>query len=364
MKDSRLEQYARLLVEHSIDVQPGWQVLVASTHLARPLVEEVARQIAQRGAYAIVRIYLTSFGPYPPLMDLAWASEAPEELLGQLAPVERYVVEHIDAAIQIGAPENLKDGSDFSLERLALIRQANSPMRERTTTGQIPWVLCHYPTVALAQEAGMTLPAYEDFLYGACLLDWNELGSNIRRIAARFDSADEVRITGEGTDLLLGLKGRHAGLGDGRTNIPDGEFFYSPVEDATEGTITFSEFPALYAGQEVEGARLVFRGGKVVEATARHGEEFLLHVLDSDPAARVLGELGIGCNPGIQRFMKNTLFDEKIDGTIHLALGNGFPHLGGRNRSTVHWDMVKDLRKGGSIYCDGELVQESGRWLI
>jgi aminopeptidase len=167
---------------------------------------------------------------------------------------------------------------------------------------------------------------------------------------------------GEGTDLRLSLAGRKAEVDDGHFNMPGGEFFYSPVEDRTEGVVTFAEFPALYAGNEVEGVRLVFKGGRVVEASARRGEDFLLKTLDADDGARVLGELGVGCNPGVQRHMRNVLFDEKMYGTIHLAVGAGFPFLGGTNVSRVHWDMVKDLRGGGQIYCDGELVQDNGVW--
>jgi aminopeptidase len=186
----------------------------------------------------------------------------------------------------------------------------------------------------------------------------------MRHLADRFDRAETVRIAGEGTDLTLSLKGRTAMVDDGHFNMPGGEFFYSPVEDATEGTVTFAEYPAMYMGQEVEGVRLRYEGGRVVEASARRGEEFLLKILDRDAGARVLGELGIGCNPGIQQHMKNVLFDEKMNGTIHMAIGAGFPFLGGTNESSVHWDMVKDLRNGGQIFCDGELVQENGVWLI
>jgi aminopeptidase len=365
MPDPRITEYARLLVEHCVDVQPGWQVLVTSSPLARPLVEEVVSNIAKRGAYALPRIVFGSLGIFPaPTSGLAWVREAPEELLGEMSPIDLYAAEHIDASIQIGAPENVRDGSDLSQERMALLRKAGQPYRERTASLKMPWVYCQFPTPALAQEAHMTLDAYEDFLYGACLLNWEEEGRKMRRLADRFDQADTVRIVGEGTDLTLSVKGRHGQVGDGHFNMPDGEFFYSPVEDASEGVITFSEFPAIYGASEVEGARLVFKEGRVVEASAKSGEDFLIKTLDSDPGARVLGELGIGCNPGIQKHMKNTLFDEKINGTIHLAVGNGFPFLGSKNKSNVHWDMVKDLRQGGQLFCDGELVQESGEWKI
>jgi aminopeptidase len=357
MSDPRVQEYARLLVEYSINVQPGWQVIISSTPLARPLVEEVVRCVARRGAYALTRLNYSS------TRDV-WAREAPEALVGEMSPIDRYTADNADAIMNLGAPENTRDGVDVSPERQNLLRQSSRPLMERLLGMQMPWLICQFPTPALAQDAGMTLAAFEDFLYGACLLDWEEEGRKMRRLAERFDRADRVRIVGEGTDLTLSLKDRHAQVADGHYNMPDGEFFYSPVEDVTEGVVTFSEYPAVYGGHEVEGARLVFKEGRVVEASARYDEDFLLKVLDSDQGARVLGELGIGCNPGIQHHMKNTLFDEKINGTIHLAVGNAFPHIGGKNVSSVHWDMVKDLRPGGRIYCDGELVQENGEWKI
>ncbi len=357
MADPRIEQYAQLLVERCVDVQPSTQVHVRSTPLARPLLEAVARCIARRGAYPLMRINFASVAN-------AWAQEASIELLGELPGVERYTFEQIDAAIAIDAPENTRDGAAISPERRAAQGKAVRPMVERMNNPTFPWVVCVFPTPALAQDAGMTLSDYEEFVYGACLLDWDEEGRKMRRFADRFDAADQVRIVGEGTDLTLSLKGRLALVDDGHKNMPGGEFFYSPVEDSANGVITYSEFPAVYAGYEVEGARLVFKNGQVVEASAQRNEAFLLKMLDADPGARRLGELGIGCNPGIQQHMKHTLFDEKIYGTVHLAVGHGFPFLGGTNVSSVHWDMVKDLRQGGQIYCDGELVQESGKWLF
>jgi len=187
----------------------------------------------------------------------------------------------------------------------------------------------------------------------------------MRRIADRFDRASEVRVVGAETDIRVSLEGREGSVDDGRINMPGGEVFYSPLEHETEGVVTFSEFPAVYFGREVVGARLRFEGGRIVDASAASGEEFLLATLDSDEGARRLGEFGIGCNPGIQSFTKNVGFDEKIDGTVHFAVGKAYGFTGGTNESSVHWDIVKDLRmEGTSIECDGETVQRDGRWLI
>jgi aminopeptidase len=210
----------------------------------------------------------------------------------------------------------------------------------------------------------MTLDEYTEFIFSAVLLDWDAEGAKMQRIATVFDAAEEIRIVGDDTDLSLSVAGRSGAIDDGHINMPGGEVFYSPIEDSVEGTVTFSEFPAVYYGHEVEGVRLVFEGGRVVEASARSGESFLLRTLDTDEGARRLGELGIGCNPGIQRYTKNVGFDEKIDGTVHLAVGNSYSSTGGTNVSRIHWDIVKDLRRGGRIYADGKLVQESGAWQL
>ena len=359
MADPRIEQYARILVETCIDVQPKWQVLIFSSPLARPLVDEVSRQIARRGAYAILN--LTFDGE---TSNVPWVEEAPEELLATPAPLFANALETADALMAIQAPENTRQLTAVASERMALMQTAYRPSMQRMFTGEMRWVGCQYPTPALAQDAGMSVREFEDFLYGACLLDWDAERERMAKYAERFDAAEEVRVVGDETDIKVSLDGRNAEIDAGGANVPGGEFYYSPIEDSAEGSIAFTEYPAVYAGREVSGVRLRFEGGKVVDASAESSEDFLFEMLDRDEGARRLGELGIGCNPAITRHMKNTLFDEKIDGTIHLALGNGLPEIGGTNESQIHWDIVKDLRGGGRIEVDGEVVQENGAWLI
>lgn len=361
MPEARIEEYAKLLVEECIDVQPGWQVVVIGSYLGRPLVEEVIRQIARRGAYAIPRI---TFGEAS-VASRTWLLEAPLELVSTIAPIEQHILSAMDALIVIDAPENTRDGSRVPRERLGAMQSAYRPVMERIFQHEVPWVGCQFPTNALAQDAGMSTGEFADFLYGACLLDWDAERARMQRYADRFDAAETVRIIGDGTDVLLSIAGRRMKVDAAGANIPGGEFFGCPVEDSAAGVISFSEFPAVYAGREISNIRLRFEGGQVVEASASSGEAFLLETLDQDEGSRRLGELGVGCNPGITRYMKNTLFDEKIDGTVHLALGNGMPDLGGTNVSTMHWDIVKDLRTAGSrIELDGEIVQRDGAWLI
>jgi aminopeptidase len=356
MRDPRLEQYATVLVDTCVGVQPGWQVLVSAGPLGGPLVDELARLLGERGAYALIRPNLAG--------SLPWTLAAPEELLKTVPSIDLHALEHADGLIAIDAPDNTREVSALPVERVGMRQAALRPALERVFTGDLKWVGCQYPTPALAQDAGMSTRAFEDFLYGACLLDWDAERERMSRYAERFDAADEVRIVGAETDLTLSLEGRTGEVDAGGANMPGGEFFYSPVEDSAEGTLSFVEFPATYAGREVNGIRLRFEGGRVVDASAESEEAFLIEQLDRDEGARRLGELGIGCNPGITRFMKNTLFDEKIDGTVHLALGNGLPEVGGTNQSQIHWDIVKDLRPGGQILLDGEVVQQDGAWVV
>ena len=360
VSDERVEAYAKLLVERCIDPKPGWQVMLLSTPLARPVVDAVQRELARRRVYVLLRLDWAL--ERLPGIPYAWASAAPEDMLATLAPIELHSVESIDARITIEAPENTRDGSEIGGERHALVRKAVTPYYKRSMSLEMPWVSCQYPTEALAQEAGMTLREFEDFFYGAILRDWDAERREMERIAERIDQAAEVRIVADGTDLRLGLEGRMAQIDEARVNMPGGEIFYAPVEDATEGVISYAEFPAVQDGNEVVGARLRFEGGRVVDASAEAGEEFLISTLDTDDGARVLGEFGIGCNKGIQRFMKNVLFDEKMAGTVHLAVGQSYTYAGGKNTSAVHWDMVKDLRTDARLECDGVAVQENGRW--
>jgi aminopeptidase len=356
--DPRLAEYARLLVERSLGVQPGWQVLIRSTPSARPLLEEVMRLIAHKGAYPLLRMNWTLFPA-----DDVWAAEASAELVAEMAPIDRYAVDHMDARITIEAPDNTRGAADLSPDRRALVRKAAAPFFRRTIMDEIPWVGCQFPTNAYAQEAGMSLPQFEDFFYDACLRDWDEESKAMYVLLAHFDAGDEVRIVGADTDLTLSLRGRKGAVDDGHMNMPGGEFFFSPVEDSAEGTIFF-DVPTELDVAPVQGIRLTFRKGRVEEASAEQGEDVLLAALDMDEGARFLGELGIGCNTGITQPMRNILYDEKMAGTVHLAVGASYTSVGGKNVSALHWDLIKDLRSGGRIELDGEVVQEDGAWKI
>src|SRR5262249_616050 len=333
---------------------------------ARRLIEAAATAIGERDAWVLQRVSLTGDS-----INLPWALAAPEERLSTMAPIEAHAWENADALLSIVAPENTRGLSRLPADRLALIQGATREHYERVFTHDLKWVGCQFPTPALAQEAGMSLQEFEDFLYGACLLDWNAERKRMKRYAELFDGAEVVRIVAGDTDLTLGVEGRPAAVDAGGANMPGGEFYCCPLEDSARGTIAFSEFPAgtlakecggVCLGKEVEGITLQFEDGLVTDASATKNEDFLFSMLDLDEGSRRLGELGIGCNPGITRHLKNTAFDEKIDGTVHLALGNGLPNVGGTNVSRLHWDIVKDLRENGRIELDGKVVQKNGRW--
>ena len=354
--DARVSDYARLLVERCIDPRPGWQVLVATTTEARPLAQELSRVLAERGAYALTRIAFAT--PFP--ADLDWIAAAPPELAPTLAPLELGVLDGVDGSIFVLAPEPeprvLDDGANRAF------RAHVSAYRDRGRTGVIPSVRCDFPCAAYAERADLSLADFEDVLYAACLRDWDEEGRAMAPVRKRLDAAREVRILGEGTDLRFSLAGRSALVDDGHLNIPGGEVFTSPVEDSLDGEILF-DVPSHSTDGLVTEIRLRFERGEVVNASAATGEAALARALATDDGARRVGEFGIGCNRGITRPMRNVLFDEKMAGTVHLALGAGFPQLGGSNESALHWDVIKDLRGGGELHLDGEVVQRDGAWL-
>ena len=359
VRDARVERYAELLLSTCLGVEPGWQVIVWGTPWARPLLEEVMKQLGERGAYALLRLTFSGGSAY----HRAWLRHAPLDVISKPAPIEVHELEQCDAWLGVSAPENTRDGADIPAERTSAVGEAYRDAGARLHRQETPWVLCWYPTPALAQDAGMALPAFADFLYGSCLIDWKSLHEQISRQAQLFDEAEEVRIVGNGTDLRLSVLGRRTDVDAGTGNMPGGEFFVCPVETSAEGTIAFTEFPAMRGGREVRGVRLRFSEGRIVDASADSEEDFLLETLDTDEGAHRIGELGIGCNPGINRYMGNVYFDEKMNGTIHLALGLGFDYIGGTNQSAIHWDIVKDLRSGGRLELDGKVVQENGVWV-
>ncbi|HDL77603.1 MAG TPA: aminopeptidase [Lentisphaerae bacterium] len=361
MEDPRVSNLARILVRYSIGARRGQTVSVDATPQAEPLVVAVYRELIRVGAFPVVR------------MSPAAATEiffrwGKRHHFTTVTPYHRAMVRTIDASIRISASPNTRALSSVDPRRQALFARTHRRLRDQVL--RKPWVLTLYPTEAYAQDAEMSLSEFEDFVYQATFADqerpiaaWKALARRQERMIAALHGARHVRIVADDTDLSMSIAGRRFINSAGTHNMPSGEIFTGPVEDSVEGHILY-DFPVCHAGREISGIRLVFRKGRVVEATAEKNQHFLTAMLDSDPGARRVGELGIGTNMRIQRFTRNILFDEKIGGTVHLALGNSYPETGGRNRSAVHWDMIKDLRRGGALYVDGRAIIKDGKFRL
>lgn len=354
------ERYAALLTEYCVGAQPGERVMLDIATGALPMARALTRAVLERGAEPHLRL------TYPEQLK-DFLELAPDSLLSAAPLVELEAMRRMDAYIRVGASANSFTLGEELLPRLAQYARRMSQVTEERLTKR--WVGSLYPTAAAAQEAGMSSDDYERFVYNSMfLLDadpaakWRELGARQQSLTERLDRAQRVRIEGPGTELNLSVAGRRWENSDGKRNMPSGEVFTGPVESSAEGVITF-EIPSRVDGGVVEGATLTFEGGRVVRATARRGQEILDAKLATDEGARYLGELGVGTNPHITRPTFSTLYDEKILGTVHLALGRSYPATGGVNESAIHWDLICDLREAGRVVVDGEVLLEGGRLL-
>lgn len=367
MADPRLEKWAQALVGYSVDVQPGQTVAITGGVAATSLLREIARVVTARGGHAVMLPTVEGVAS-----DLLL--EGSDEQLQYLSPLERWMRTEADVVINVRAETNTRRMSAVDPARQRLYTAARNELTEaymrRAATGKLDWTLTLYPTDAYAQDADMDTEAYTDFVLRACKLDrddpvvaWQELREQQQRLIDWLDGKREVHMTGPDTDLKLSIEGRTWINSDGRRNFPSGEIFTGPVEDSVNGHIRFS-FPVVTAGRQIEDIRLRFENGKVIDATAARNEEYLVQTLDTDAGARYLGEFAFGTNFDIQQFTKNILFDEKIGGTVHMAVGRGYPETGSKNESAIHWDMICDLRQGGQITVDGEIFQKGGRFVV
>ena len=367
MRDQRAEALAQILVRYSTKVVEGDVCVVQGTTTAEPLVQAVYEEVLRAGGHPIVQMA-------PEEASAAFYRLATDEQLDWIAPTTEWTTENADVRIVAMADANSRALSQADPKKQARAQKARKHLMEtsmrRSASGEHRWALTLFPTHAYASEAGMSLTEYEDFYYRACLATdddpvtaWERQSDEVKRLAAWMEGREEIHIKAPGTDVRLGVSGRHWIACAGHHNMPDGEFFTGPVEDSVEGEVSFS-FPATYSGREVAGVRFKFEGGRVVDASAERGEEFLVQMLDTDDGARRLGELGIGTNYGISTGTKEILLDEKIGGTVHMAIGMSYPESGGTNSSAVHWDMVCDLRRGGSIVVDGTELQREGKFVV
>jgi aminopeptidase len=364
MQDPRLEKLADVLVNYSVGVKRGQTVRISGSPICQPLIVEVFRKVLAAGGNPMVRLSLEE-------LNELMIKDAADEQLRWLNPITQFEYEKIDATIGFWAEENTKALSNCDPKRIALMESARKPLMEvffnRAAAGSLKWVGTQYPTQACAQDAEMSLREYEDFVFRAGLLHlpdpvaaWRQISEKQQRLVDFLNGKKEYRVVASnGTDIRMSVAGMRWINCDGHENFPDGEVFTGPVIDSVEGQINYS-FPAVHHGREVQDVKLTFRNGKCVAASASKGEDFLISMLDMDAGSRFFGECAIGTNYGITRYTKNTLFDEKIGGTVHFALGAGYPETGNSNQSGLHWDMVCDLRQGGFVEIDGVKIVVDG----
>lgn len=366
MPDPRVAKLAQVLVNYSLDLKPGQQFVLRSSPLGQELVLAVYAEAIRAGAHVSTEISI-------PGAEEIFFRLASDEQLDYVSSVRKLITETFDASLFIESEYNTRELSGIDPARISRSRKASAglsqTMMERAASGSFRWCITVYPTAAMAQEADMSLADYTDFVFGAGLLNepdavaaWKHEGKRQRELQAWLAPKDHCVLKGANIDLELSIKGRHFQEADGKYNFPDGEIFTGPVEDSANGWVRF-RYPAIYGGQEVTDIELRFENGKVVKEKATKGQSLLTSLLDMDAGSRYLGEWGIGTNYGIQRFTKNMLFDEKIGGTIHLALGAGYPETGSKNVSGLHWDMLCDMAES-EIIVDCELFYKNGKPVV
>lgn len=367
MADSRVQKFAKVLVEHSARIVPGDRVLIEATTAAEPLVRELFVQILEKGGH-----------PHPlisfPGQEESYLLYANASQLEFVPTFMKLAYDQFESRIRVHSSTNTRGLSNIDPVKLQKRGKAVSTITEtqmrRGAEGAFKWVTTLYPTDAYAQDAGMSLKEYEDFVFNAVhaneddpIAYWNSTAAGQQKAIDFLAGKDIVSLRGPNVDLSLSIKGRKFMNSTGMYNMPDGEIFTGPVEDSVNGWVKFT-YPAIYGGVAVEGAELIFNRGRVEQAKAEKNEEYLIKMLESDDGSRYLGEFAIGTNFDINRFTGNILFDEKIGGTFHMALGAGYPETGSHNKSAIHWDMICDLRTDSEIHVDGELFYKNGQFVF
>ena len=362
------EKYAKVLVEYSTKVKKGeLTVISASSPQATPLIKEIYKLVLQKGAYPVIRCGLEG-------ITETYLKYATDEQLSYIDPMLQIEYEKAQNFISLGAPFNTKSltkaDSKKLAKRSATTKSLSELMLSRAAKGELKWVIANFPTHALAQEGKMSLDDYTDFLIHACYLHldnpvekWIEIDEKQKKIAEFLNTVEKIHIIGEDTDITFGVKGRKWKSCAGECNFPDGEIYTSPVEDDVNGEIYF-DFPQIYRGNEANEVHLTVENGKVTKVKAEKGEDYVISMFDMDEGSRGIGEIAIGTNEMIQEVTGNILFDEKIGGSIHMAIGASYPETGGKNVSGLHWDMIKNMKNGGQIYEDNKLIYENGKFII
>ncbi|HUS83539.1 MAG TPA: aminopeptidase [Anaerolineales bacterium] len=367
MTDYRVENLAKVIVEYCLSVKPKDRVAVTGGTLSEPLMLAIQREVLRAGGYP----YL-----FPSFSGAEYIrfSESNDDQLDFVSPVAKMVLEEFECLASLYSQANTRALTNIDPAKQSRVAKAEAGVMkrymERSAAGEFNWVVTMFPTNAHAQDAEMSLAEFEDYVYSTMYVDrddpvreWRRIHDEQQRYVDWLAGKEKVLVKGPNVDLHLSIKDRAFINADGVNNMPSGEIFTSPIEDSVEGWIRFT-YPAIYLGREVEGIELKIEKGKVVKATAEKNEGFLLEMLEVDEGARYVGEFAIGTNKRINRFIKNILYDEKIGGTIHMAIGSGFEEVGGKNKSGIHWDMICDMCDGGQIFVDDELFYESGDFKV
>ncbi len=372
MADSRVSKFAKVLVEHSARVVPGDRILLEGTTAAEPLLRELYIQILEKGGHPHLMMALPGMMPFS--QDEMYMTYAKDTQLDFVPTFYKLAYDQFEGRIRIHSATNTRGTTNIDLEKLQRRSKAISPITEaqfrRGAEGSFKWVTSLFPTEAYAQDANMSLKEYEDFVFGAVhtnednpIAFWKTVESKQQSAVDFMKGKSQVILRGPNVDLTLSVKGRTFMNSFGTFNMPDGEIYTGPVEESVNGWVKFT-YPANYGGSSVENAELTFSNGRVTTAKADKNQDFLLKTLDSDAGSRFLGEFAIGTNFDIQQFTGNILFDEKIGGSFHMALGAGYPETGSKNKSAIHWDMICDMRKDAEILVDGELFYKNGQFVF
>lgn len=369
MTTAQIDKYARLLATYSLSLQAGQRVLIETTTLAEPLVRALYREVLRLGAIPFCNFSIEGQAEI-------WNEFAHTEAQwASINPLYALAVREFDAYLYIRAPyPSAPNAARPAAELVKAAQAALAPHKDvynqRTATRALKRSLCEFPNQVNADFAGMTLQQYSDFIEHACFLHeeqpeehWRAISRMQQRIVNYLNSRSEMRYVNERSDLRFSVRSRKWMNSDGQTNMPSGEVFSSPVEDSVEGHIHF-DLPSVFKGQRVRGITLYVREGEVYKWEAEEGKDLLDAVFATDAGARRFGEVAIGCNYNIQQPVGNILFDEKIGGTVHLAVGDTYLQTGGKNRSAIHWDMIASMQKGGEIYADGKKIYENGQFVI
>ena len=369
MTDPRVEKFAQILVDHSAQIVPGDRVLIEASTVAEPLVSALYAAILDRGGHPHLQLHF-------PDQEAIFFEHAQTAQLDFTPTFTKLAYDEFESRFRIHSETDLQALSDVDPAKQARYQRALAPiMRAQMWRGaekNFKWVTTLYPTQAYADAAGMTLEAYEDFVYRACFANlevedpvaqWKEFETKQAAVIERIEGRDRVEVRGPNVDLTLSIKGRRFRNSFGEHNMPDGEIYTGPVEDSVNGWVKFT-YPAIIQGRVVEGVELTFKRGKVVKATAEKNESFMREMLEVDAGAKYVGEWAVGTNFNIDKFTGHILFDEKIGGSFHMALGAGYPETGSVNRSIIHWDMICDMRQDSVIMVDGELIYRNGEFIV